>query len=64
MNESLELKKLNRKLVEVLVAKQLILLSQEAAIFAIETINMGKFKSPDTDTWARRIIAIVKEYSV
>jgi len=59
----LEIKKLDRQMVELLVAKELVKLSKEAAIMALEAVSSGKFKTPDTDAWARKIIAIVKEHS-
>jgi hypothetical protein len=64
MDESLELKKLDRQMVELLVAKELTKLTQEAAIFAVESMGTGKFIIPDIKAWARKIISIVKEHSV
>jgi hypothetical protein len=64
MDDSLEIKKLDRKLVELLVAKELNKLAEEAALSAIESFGTKKnVQIPDVEKWARRIIAIVKEHS-
>ena len=64
MDESLELKKMDRIIVELLVAKELTKLAQEAAVSTIESMATKKFTVPDTKAWARRVISIVKEHSV
>lgn len=64
MDESLEIKKAGRERVVLLVAKELVFLSQEASIAAIESTVTGQMNIPDLKKWARRVIAIVKEHSV
>lgn len=65
MDDQLKLKQIDRRTVELLVAKQLTLLSQEAFIKTVESaFGDKKFTCPDTEAWARKIIAIVKEHSV
>lgn len=64
MDESLELKKLDREVVVLLVAKELNKLSQESALNTIESMSTKKYHLPDSKAWARKIIAIVKEHSV
>jgi len=64
MDESLEIKKLDRQMVELIVAKELNKLAQEAALEAMECFKTGKYVAPDSRGWARKIIAIVKEHSL
>lgn len=64
VDEFLEQKSRERRMVEILVEKELINLSQESATKALETFNTGKFEVPDTESYARKIIAIVKEHSL
>jgi hypothetical protein len=64
MDDSLELKKLDREVVVLIVAKELNKLAEEAALAAVESIGTKKYIVPDCKTWARKIISIVKEHSV
>jgi hypothetical protein len=64
MDDSLELKKLDQAMVEILVAGEINKVTQEAALKAIDCMGTGKYQTPDLRKWARKIIAIVKEHSV
>lgn len=65
MDESLEIKNMERKIVELLVVKELNKLSKEAAMAAIDCVGTGKkYEVLDCEKWARKIISIVKEHSL
>jgi hypothetical protein len=65
MDDSLEIKKLDREMVVLLVEGELLKLSKEASVSAVESMGSNKkFVIPDTKACARRIISIVKEHSV
>jgi hypothetical protein len=63
MDESLEIKKLDRKNVELLVSKELLKLSEKVALAALDSLGTGKYTNPDLGPWARRIIAVINEHS-
>jgi hypothetical protein len=64
MDDSLKIKKMEREMVVLLVAKELNRLAKEAAINAIDSISTKEYIVPDSEAWARKIIAIVKEHSL
>jgi hypothetical protein len=60
----LQVRKLEREVVVLVVAKELDKLSQEVVLATLDSIGKPEFKSVDTKTWANKIISIVKEHSV
>lgn len=65
MDEDLEIKRIDREIVVLIVAKELNELAREAAIGALESMGTDKkFTTPDIKKWANRIISIIKEHSV
>lgn len=64
MDESLEIKRMEREMTVLIVAKELNKFAQEAALAAIDSIGKPEFKIIDAKPWANRIISIVKEHSL
>ena len=64
MDKSLEVKKQERRIVEILVEKELLHFATKAAMKALDTMSTGIYETPDTEAVARKIIAIVKEHSL
>ena len=64
MDEQLEIKKLDRQLVEVMIAQELDKLVKETAFKALNSFSGEKFTCPDTRVYARKLMALVSEHLI